>query len=144
MKRVDREKAHVDVGHFEVLKIQWVCDLYQQSKLIYVCAAHCKLSWRMGVTASRLALFVRNMAWRSHGESNTDLIDQLKSTKCCDLFCQVSILIPLLVLFLVHEVLKSKRVEDALRRVDRKHYCRTRAFEDSPQPIGLCDAHDIW
>ncbi|XP_020607250.1 protein-L-isoaspartate(D-aspartate) O-methyltransferase-like [Orbicella faveolata] len=75
----------------------------------------------MGATTSRLALFVRNMAWRSHGDSNTDLIDQLK----------------------IHEVLKSKRVEDALRRVDRKHYCRTRAFEDSPQPIGSCDAHDI-
>ena len=38
---------------------------------------------------------------------------------------------------LVHGVLKSERVEEALRRVDRKHYCRTRAFEDSPQPIGL-------
>ena len=97
----------------------------------------------MGATTSRLALFVRNMAWRSHGESNTELIDQLKGMKCCELFYQVSILTPLLVLFLVHEVLKSKRVENALRSVDRRHYCRTRAFEDSPQPIGLCDVHEI-
>lgn len=148
MKRVVREfihnKVHVDVGHFELFKGHWVCDRYQQSKLICVCAAHCKLSWRMGATTSRLALFVRNMAWRSHGDSNTDLIDQLKSMKCCDLFCQVFFLTSRLVLFSVHEVLKSKRVEDALRRVDRKHYCRTRAFEDSPQPIGSCDAYDIW
>lgn len=127
----------------KLLNISWVCDRCQQSKLICLCAAHCKLSWRMGVTTSRLALFVRNMAWRSHGDSNTDLIDQLKSMKCCNLFCQVSFLTSLLVLFLVHEVLKSKRVEEALRRVDRKHYCRTRAFEDSPQPIGLCNAHYI-
>lgn len=148
MKRVVREfilnNVHVDVGHFELFKGHWVCDRYQQSKLICVCAAHSKLSWRMGATTSRLALFVRNMAWRSHGDSNTDLIDQLKSMKCCDLFCQVFFLTSRLVLFSVHEVLKSKRVEDALRRVDRKHYCRTRAFEDSPQPIGSCDAHDIW
>ena len=38
-----------------------------------------------------------------------------------------------------HGVLKSARVEEALRRVDRKHYCRSRAFEDSPQPIGMND-----
>lgn len=107
-----------------------------------MCAAHYKLSWRMGATTSRVALFVRNMAWRSHGDSNSDLLDQLKSMQDCELFCMVSSLTSLLlVLILVHEVLKSKRVEDALRRVDRKHYCRTRAFEDSPQPIGLCDAH---
>ena len=152
MKRIFREYIHTGkststsarlIGYFKLLKKSWVCDHYQQSNLICVCAAHCKLSWRMGVTSSRLALFLRNMAWRSHGESNSDLIDQLKSTKCCDLFCLVSFLTWLLVLFLVHEVLKSKRVEDALRRVDRKHYCRTRAFEDSPQPIGLCRAHNM-
>lgn len=72
-----------------------------------------QLSWRMGVSRSKHQI-LRNMAWRSHGESNSDLLDQLK----------------------IHEVLKSKRVEEALRRVDRKHYCRNRAFEDSPQPIG--------
>lgn len=152
MKRIFREYIHTGkstststrlIGYFKLLKKSWVCDHYQQSNLICVCAAHCKLSWRMGVTSRRLALFLRNMAWRSHGESNSDLIDQLKSTKCCDLFCLVSFLTWLLVLFLVHEVLKSKRVEDALRRVDRKHYCRTRAFEDSPQPIGLCRAHNM-
>lgn len=65
--------------------------------------------------ASRFAQILRNMAWRSHGSSNSDLIDQLKD----------------------HGVLKSARVEEALRRVDRKHYCRSRAFEDSPQPIGF-------
>ena len=98
----------------------------------------------MGVTASRFALVVRNMAWRSHGESNSELIDQLKSMQRYDLFCVISFLTSLLVLFSVHEVLKSKRVEEALRRVDRKHYCRSRAFEDSPQPIGLWDAYNLF
>lgn len=74
------------VGHFEYVRKN-----RQQLKQIYVCAAHnfCKLSWRMGVTASRFALVVRNMAWRSHGENNSDLIDQLKSMQRCDLFCAI-------------------------------------------------------
>mgnify|MGYP000754307871 FL=1 len=89
----------------------------------------------MGVSRSKLKI-LRNMAWRSHGESNSDLLDQLKSTEIYDLSCLVLNLTFFLPLILVHEVLKSKRVEEALRRVDRKHYCRNRAFEDSPQPIG--------
>lgn len=80
--QIVRSSIHVAVGHFEN-----VCKIRQQTKPIYVCTAHCKLSWRMGVTASRFALVVRNMAWRSHGESNSDLIDQLKSMQRCDLFC---------------------------------------------------------
>lgn len=117
---------------------QW-CHARQQFTSICLCAAHWQLSWRMGVTRSKLAPIFRNMAWRSHGDSNTDLLDQLKSKERCNLFYMVCCLTKFLVLILVHEVLKSKRVEEALRCVDRKHYCRTRAFEDSPQPIGLCD-----
>ncbi|KAK2551748.1 Protein-L-isoaspartate(D-aspartate) O-methyltransferase [Acropora cervicornis] len=64
---------------------------------------------------SNLLTILQNMAWRAHGSNNKDLIDQLK----------------------VHGVLKSDRVEAALRKVDRKHYCRSRSFEDSPQPIGF-------
>ncbi|EDO44156.1 predicted protein [Nematostella vectensis] len=55
------------------------------------------------------------MAWRSHGQSNADLIDQLRS----------------------NGVLKSDRVEAALRKVDRKHYSKLNPFMDAPQPIGF-------
>ena len=77
------------------------------------------------------------MAWRSHGTSNSDLLDQLKGIVHCIALFKVYVLTLFLVPTLVHGVLKSERVEEALRKVDRKHYCRSRSFEDSPQPIGL-------
>ena len=92
----------------------------------------------MGV-ASRFAQILRSMAWRSHGSSNSDLIDQLKGKEHCNAFFKLLFQTFFLIPILVHEVLKSARVEEALRKVDRQHYCRNRAFEDSPQPIGLYD-----
>lgn len=53
MKRVFREFIHTEKSTFILLKKSWVCDHYQQSNLICVCAAHCKLSWRMGVISNK-------------------------------------------------------------------------------------------
>ena len=54
------------------------------------------------------------MEWRSHGKDNNDLISQLKRNK----------------------IIKSQRVEDAMRRVDRGNYCSLSPYMDSPQSIG--------
>ena len=54
------------------------------------------------------------MSWRSHGESNDDLVDQLK----------------------IHQVLSKRRVEEVMRKVDRKHYCPSNPYKDSPSYIG--------
>eukprot|EP01059_Diplonema_ambulator_P028364 TRINITY_DN47147_c0_g1_i1.p1 TRINITY_DN47147_c0_g1~~TRINITY_DN47147_c0_g1_i1.p1 ORF type:complete len:246 (+),score=28.07 TRINITY_DN47147_c0_g1_i1:46-738(+) len=56
------------------------------------------------------------MAWRCSGKSNTELVSKLRSSG----------------------VIKSRVVEEAMLRVDRKHYVRdtTEAYQDSPQPIG--------
>ncbi|XP_057303865.1 protein-L-isoaspartate(D-aspartate) O-methyltransferase-like [Hydractinia symbiolongicarpus] len=59
-------------------------------------------------------VFIRTMAWRSHGRDNNDLINQLRK----------------------YDVLTSKRVEDAMRKVNREHYSHRNPFVDSPQPIG--------
>lgn len=54
------------------------------------------------------------MSFRSHGTSNEDLVDQLKK----------------------NNVLKSPRVEEAMRRVDRKNYCPSDPYRDCPSYIG--------
>ena len=54
------------------------------------------------------------MEWRAHGTNNDDLVSQLKR----------------------NGIVKSQRVEDALRKVDRGNYCEISPFVDSPQSIG--------
>lgn len=54
------------------------------------------------------------MEWRSHGKDNNDLISQLKRNK----------------------IIKSQRVEEAMRKVDRGNYCHFSPYMDSPQSIG--------
>jgi protein-L-isoaspartate(D-aspartate) O-methyltransferase len=58
------------------------------------------------------------MAWRSHGTDNDSLVDALVRNR----------------------VLKTKKVIDAMRRVDRGNYCLPfsgeSAYEDHPLPIG--------
>lgn len=54
------------------------------------------------------------MAWRSHGQSNDDLVDRLKT----------------------NGIVTSTRVESAMRAVDRGHYCTHNPYMDSPQSIG--------
>lgn len=54
------------------------------------------------------------MAWRSSGETNSDLIDQLTQ----------------------HGILKSPNVISCMISTDRKHYCTSNPYSDSPQPIG--------
>ena len=54
------------------------------------------------------------MEWRSHGRDNNDLISQLKRSK----------------------IIKSPRVEEAMKKVDRGNYCSFSPYMDSPQAIG--------
>ncbi|XP_027049191.1 protein-L-isoaspartate(D-aspartate) O-methyltransferase-like isoform X2 [Pocillopora damicornis] len=54
------------------------------------------------------------MEWRSHGNDNDDLVSKLKRNK----------------------IIKSRRVEDAMRKVDRGNYCSISPYMDSPQAIG--------
>lgn len=54
------------------------------------------------------------MEWRSHGRDNNDLVSQLKRNK----------------------IIKTQRVEEAMRKVDRGNYCDFAAYMDSPQSIG--------
>ncbi len=60
----------------------------------------------------------RGMAWRSHGTDNDSLVDALVRNR----------------------VLKTRKVIDAMRRVDRGNYCLPfsgqNAYEDHPLPIG--------
>ena len=60
----------------------------------------------------------RGMAWRSHGTDNDSLVDALVRNR----------------------VLKTRKVIDAMRRVDRGNYCVSfsgqSAYEDHPLPIG--------
>ena len=54
------------------------------------------------------------MEWRAHGSSNDDLVTQLKRVG----------------------IIKSDRVEDAMRRVERGNYSPKSPYVDSPQHIG--------
>ncbi|PSR82412.1 protein-L-isoaspartate O-methyltransferase [Coniella lustricola] len=54
------------------------------------------------------------MAWRSHGVSNDDLIQQLWR----------------------NQLITDERVRDAFLKVDRAHYAPTHPYSDSPQSIG--------
>lgn len=58
------------------------------------------------------------MAWRSHGTSNADLVEQLKA----------------------HRIVKSPEVEAAMKAVDRKNFVlpdyASEAYRDNPVPIG--------
>ncbi|CAL8111261.1 unnamed protein product [Orchesella dallaii] len=55
------------------------------------------------------------MAWRSHGQDNDDMINNLKS----------------------NGIVKSSRVEAALRAVDRGDFSKNYPYKDSPQTIGF-------
>ena len=54
------------------------------------------------------------MAWRSHGATNDDLVNNLKA----------------------NGIITSSRVEAAMKAVDRGHFCTYNPYMDSPQGIG--------
>lgn len=54
------------------------------------------------------------MEWRSHGKDNNDLVSQLSR----------------------NGILKTQRVIEAMRKVDRGNYCNYSPYMDSPQSIG--------
>ncbi|ODQ51427.1 protein-L-isoaspartate O-methyltransferas-like protein [Saitoella complicata NRRL Y-17804] len=54
------------------------------------------------------------MAWRSHGETNLEMLDNLRK----------------------NELIKSDRVYEAMRKVDRGHFAPYSPYRDAPQSIG--------
>ncbi|EDO31562.1 predicted protein [Nematostella vectensis] len=54
------------------------------------------------------------MEWHSHGINNNDLVTQLRQ----------------------FDIIKSSRIEEAMRMVDRANYCHHNPYNDSPQFIG--------
>ncbi|XP_048736187.2 protein-L-isoaspartate(D-aspartate) O-methyltransferase-like isoform X2 [Ostrea edulis] len=56
----------------------------------------------------------RSMAWRSSGKSHVDLIDNLAK----------------------NDILKTQRVIDSMKKVDRAHFSKMNPYNDSPQTIG--------
>lgn len=59
-------------------------------------------------------VFPSDMAWRSHGRNNADLIRQLRE----------------------NHIIRSDRVAQAMLAVDRGHYIKRNAYQDSPQMLG--------
>ncbi|KFM69612.1 Protein-L-isoaspartate(D-aspartate) O-methyltransferase, partial [Stegodyphus mimosarum] len=59
-------------------------------------------------------LFPLHMAWRSHGKSNAELIQNLKR----------------------NGIIKDPKVEQVMLAVDRVNYCKNNPYWDSPQGIG--------
>ncbi|GFR81356.1 protein-L-isoaspartate O-methyltransferase [Elysia marginata] len=55
------------------------------------------------------------MAWRSSGNSNSNLVDNLAS----------------------NGIIKSERVISAMKKIDRGHFCKSNPYADSPQSIGF-------
>lgn len=55
------------------------------------------------------------MAWRSHGQTNAELVRNLKK----------------------NDIVQSIRVERAMTQVDRANYCRHSPYIDAPQSIGF-------
>ena len=66
------------------------------------------------LSAFQRGILPSTMAWMSSGNSNNDLIDKLKH----------------------HGIIKSPRVEAAMKAVDRKNYSPYNPYMDSPQSIG--------
>jgi len=60
-------------------------------------------------------IFSAAMAWRSHGNTNDDLVANLKS----------------------NYIVKHARVEEAMRKVDRGDFSKVSPYLDSPQTIGF-------
>ncbi|XP_021963997.1 protein-L-isoaspartate(D-aspartate) O-methyltransferase isoform X2 [Folsomia candida] len=54
------------------------------------------------------------MAWRAHGNNNEELVSNLKK----------------------YSIIKSNRVEEAMRNVDRGDYSKNNPYNDAPQGIG--------
>ncbi|XP_061162383.1 protein-L-isoaspartate(D-aspartate) O-methyltransferase-like isoform X2 [Saccostrea echinata] len=61
-----------------------------------------------------LVTVFRTMAWRSSGKSHVDLIDNLAK----------------------NDILKSPRVIDVMKKVDRANFAKFNPYNDSPQTIG--------
>ena len=55
-----------------------------------------------------------SMSWRSHGQNNIDLVYNLQK----------------------NGIIKTDRVSDVMKQVDRRHFCKHNAYYDAPQGIG--------
>ncbi|XP_052275370.1 protein-L-isoaspartate(D-aspartate) O-methyltransferase-like isoform X1 [Dreissena polymorpha] len=81
--------------------------------LTYKCRHKLLGTTTIGLFALLCAPF-RIMAWRSSGSSNANLVDNLHA----------------------NGIIKDLRVIEAMKAVDRKHFCKFNPYNDSPQSIG--------
>lgn len=72
------------------------------------------LTCRLAVPFLFMVQIRTSMAWRSHGKSNLDMVQNLKK----------------------NGIIQNPRVESAMMAVDRGNYCKNNAYMDSPQGIG--------
>ena len=67
------------------------------------------------VENTSLRPFSSKMAWYCSAGSNEGLVNNLKAAK----------------------IIKSEKVEKAMKAVDRKHYVSQSPYKDTPQPLGF-------
>ncbi|NP_001040252.1 L-isoaspartyl protein carboxyl methyltransferase [Bombyx mori] len=74
-----------------------------------------KYTWIKNICLAVIVIIPIIMAWRSHGANNVDLIRNLRT----------------------NGIIKSDTVANAMLAVDRKNYCPSSPYQDSPQSIGF-------
>ena len=113
MKQITSRITRVFSGNSVSLPI-CISSLYTLSiiSLARLPYCHCNSSVQLDIDQLHL-LQTRAMAWRAHGDSNEDLINQLK----------------------VNGIVKTERIELAMKRVDRGQFVSYNPYKDSPQSI---------
>ena len=89
-----------------------ISSLYTLSLISLARSSNCNSSVQLDFDKSHL-LQTRAMAWRAHGDSNEDLVNQLKA----------------------NGIVKTERIELAMKRVDRGQFVTYSPYKDSPQSI---------
>lgn len=76
------------------------------------------------------------MAWRSHGKTNRELVENLKSM--FQLFVpNITIIITKNTIKIENGIIQDSRVENALLSVDRGNFIDNEKYVDSPRSIGF-------
>lgn len=116
--RVRRHEQAVNCGMFCIL---FAAFIYSSASVIEEgfckeesCSVQKEGATQADLQAEKETILSSGMEWRSHGRDNNDLVSQLMRNK----------------------ILKTQRVEEAMRKVDRGNYCDFSPYMDSPQSIG--------
>lgn len=79
-----------------------------------LCYQKSPFAWSNVLTSFLYVTQIKTMAWRSHGADNEELITKLRA----------------------NGVIKSDKVEEVMKSVDRGDFCKSNPFYDAPQGIG--------